>query len=119
MKPDNPVKDGYTFQNWNVDELLTREFDFNTHILQNITLYAKWLIKSEQTKTNVTITFDSNGGSEIQTRKILYGSKVLEPTIPIKDGYTFQGWYTNSELTDLFSFSSIITADIVVPIKYL
>ena len=40
--PDNPTKDGYTFKGWYTDVNLTNEFDFNTPITSNITLYAKW-----------------------------------------------------------------------------
>lgn len=41
-KPENPTKDGYTFENWYVDENCSTVFDFDTAITSNKTIYAKW-----------------------------------------------------------------------------
>ena len=41
-KPSNPSKDKYSFSNWYKDSSLSTEFDFNTQITADITLYAKW-----------------------------------------------------------------------------
>lgn len=41
-KPKDPTKDGYSFAGWYVNEGCTVEFDFNTLISENLTLYAKW-----------------------------------------------------------------------------
>ncbi len=39
---NNPTKENYSFEGWYFDSDLNDEFDFNTTITQNITLYAKW-----------------------------------------------------------------------------
>ena len=41
-KPKDPTKDGFKFAGWYVNEGCTVEFDFNTPISENLTLYAKW-----------------------------------------------------------------------------
>lgn len=41
-KPEDPVKAGFKFAGWYIDEELREEFDFNRPITENITLYAKW-----------------------------------------------------------------------------
>ena len=41
-KPDDPEKDGYTFKGWFTDEALEQEYDFETLVTGDITLYAKW-----------------------------------------------------------------------------
>lgn len=41
-EPTNPEKSGYIFDGWYVDEEFTEKFDFNTPIIKNTTLYAKW-----------------------------------------------------------------------------
>jgi uncharacterized repeat protein (TIGR02543 family) len=41
-RPADPVKEGFTFDNWYIDETLTVPFDFNTPITSNILLIAKW-----------------------------------------------------------------------------
>ncbi len=41
--PDAPTKDGYVFAGWYTDVALTQKYDFNTAIMDNMTLYAKWI----------------------------------------------------------------------------
>lgn len=45
-----------------------------------------------------TVTFDSDGGSAVAPQQVLQGQKVQRPADPIKDGYTFIGWYNKADL---------------------
>ena len=51
-----------------------------------------------------TVTFNSNGGSEVTTIKVVEGSTILPPIRPVKANYLFAGWYTDEALTQLFHF---------------
>ena len=42
------------------------------------------------------------------------GEKAAEPTVPVKEGYIFTGWYTDKECTTLYDFSAPVTADITL-----
>ena len=53
---------------------------------ENITVKAQWEINQ------YTITFDTNGGSEIAPITQDYGTKITTPDNPIRKGYTFKGW---------------------------
>ncbi|MBR2883337.1 MAG: InlB B-repeat-containing protein, partial [Clostridia bacterium] len=44
------------------------------------------------------VTFDTNGGTNVSKQKVDNGGKVEEPATPTKTGYTFAGWYKDSEL---------------------
>ena len=48
--------------------------------------------------TNVTVTFDSDGGSAVEPQSVPQGQLVQRPADPIKDGYTFIGWYNKADL---------------------
>lgn len=51
-----------------------------------------------------TINFDSNGGSEVSSIKTDGTSSITLPNDPIKDGYSFAGWYwDNGTFRDLFT----------------
>ncbi|MDQ0363314.1 InlB B-repeat-containing protein, partial [Breznakia pachnodae] len=102
MEPVIPTKDGYSFDGWYTDTTYTTVWDFNTDtIVGNMTLYAKWNIDDE--KNLYTVTFDSQGGSSINPQTGLErGSKVMEPVIPTKDGYSFDGWYTDTTYTTVW-----------------
>ncbi|WP_420490749.1 InlB B-repeat-containing protein, partial [Neobacillus drentensis] len=86
--PESPTKIGYTFGGWYKDAAFTTEWDFENDTVSaiNITLYAKWIIN------RYTVTFDSQGGSDVTGIHANYHSKITAPTPPIKVGYTFGGW---------------------------
>lgn len=42
VQPEDPSRDGYTFGGWYSNAACTSEFSFNTTILSNKTIYAKW-----------------------------------------------------------------------------
>ena len=44
-----------------------------------------------------TVTFDSNGGSAVESQKVAKGEKIRKPEDPTKVGYTFDGWYVDDE----------------------
>ena len=47
-----------------------------------------------------TVEFDTDGGSQIQSVKA-YHSELLDVSEqPVKEGYTFTGWYTDRACTD-------------------
>ena len=39
-----------------------------------------------------TVTFDSNGGSEVEAQYVIEGGCVFEPAVPVLDGFNFLGW---------------------------
>lgn len=49
--------------------------------------------------TEYTVTFDSLGGSPIESQKVISGNPAVKPTNPTKDGNVFQGWYKSTENT--------------------
>lgn len=54
----------------------------------------------------ITVTFDSNGGSAVDSAAYEYNQSVLAPTDPTKDGFEFIGWFTDREMTDKWDFES-------------
>ena len=55
------------------------------------------------------VTFNTDGGSEVETQYVTEYETVTEPDDPVKEGYVFGGWYYNG---DLFDFDAYITSDI-------
>ena len=77
--PDKPTRKGYTFKGWD------KEIP-ETMPAGNITVKAQWEINQ------YTITFDTNGGSEIAPITQDYGTEITAPDNPTRKGYTFKGW---------------------------
>ncbi len=44
-----------------------------------------------------TVEFNSNGGSEVQSARVLAGNPVRRPTPPVRAGYFLNGWYTDAQ----------------------
>ena len=106
------LPENYAFQGWYTREDLSGDpFDFNTTMGgKPLTLYAKWAA------VPVTVTFDSNGGSDVPPQTIQYAKSPEKPADPVRKGYTFGGWaYTNGTP---FSFSEQITRDTTLVAKW-
>lgn len=56
-----------------------------------------------------TVSFDTNGGSELSKQTVTRNSVIKEPTAPTKDGFDFAGWYTDKELKEKYDFSAKVT----------
>ena len=79
--PDDPTKEGYTFIGWDIP--------FPAKMPAKITtITAQWTINQ------YTITFDTAGGSEIDSIEQDYDTAITAPDAPTKEGYTFIGWDT-------------------------
>ena len=65
-----------------------------------------------------TVTFDSNGGSDVAKQTVTSGEKVNKPADPTREGYEFAGWYTDSKLTTAYDFSSKVTKSITLYAKW-
>ena len=72
------------------------------------------------TKTKAIVTFDTDGGSDIDTQLIPLGTKATKPsTKPTKDGYRFRGWYTDDTYKTKFDFADTnISDDITIYAKF-
>ena len=77
--PEVPAREGYTFLGWEpkVDETVPAH---------DVTYRAQWNVNK------YTLTFDSNGGSDVAAITQDYGTEVTAPANPTREGYTFLSW---------------------------
>ena len=82
------TRTGYTQTGWATVDGGEKVYGLDAVYTQNeaLTLYPVW-------NTNqYTITFDTNGGSEIAPITQDYGTAITAPANPTREGYTFLGW---------------------------
>ena len=84
--PADPTREGYTFIGW--DKAIPA-----TMPAEDLTVTAQWRINQ------YTITFDTDGGSEIAPITQDYGTAITAPANPTREGYTFIGWDTEIPTT--------------------
>ena len=62
-------------------------------------------------KYTVTVTFDSQGGSQVPSQDITVGEPVSQPDDPTRTGYRFLGWYTAATGGARWDFTQPVTGD--------
>lgn len=99
----NLVKTGFTFNGWNtkadgsgINYMVNTKFIINA---SDVTLYALWKVN------RYTLSFESNGGSDVADQNISYNGTTTEPIAPTKLGYTFGGWFKEATLKNSWDFT--------------
>ena len=65
-----------------------------------------------------TVTFHSNGGSEVKPITVPYGTAATEPTDPTNGNKVFGGWYVDAALTTAWDFQDPVTKDLTLYAKW-
>ncbi len=68
--------------------------------------------------TQYTVTFETNGGNKIKSVKVNKNGTLSKPTEPTKDGYTFDGWYSDKECKTSYDFGANVTKPITLYAKW-
>ena len=112
VKPADPTAEGYVFRGWYTTAACTTEFDFNTPIAADTTLYAKW-------DEIYTVTFNVGGhGTAPAAQKVENGGKATKPENPTAKGWRFDGWYTDEKCTARYDFDKAVTANTTLYAKW-
>ena len=109
-EPKGPTRSGYSFEGWLLDG---KEFDFDTPVLSDVSLVASWdrVSSPGPSVTYRTVTFDPANGEGVFTKSVVSGARVSVPEAPVREGYSFAGWYLGDSEYD---FSSPVKGDLVL-----
>lgn len=112
VKPADPTAEGYVFRGWYTTAACTTEFDFNTPITADTTLYAKW-------NETYTVTFNvGRHGTAPTAQTVENGGKATKPENPTAKGWRFDGWYTDEKCTAGYDFDKAVTANTTLYAKW-
>ena len=67
---------------------------------------------------NPTVNFDSNKGTTVDSQTVANGEKISQPADPTREGYVFDGWYTDEALTKKYDFSEAVKDDMTLYAKW-
>ncbi|MCI8299532.1 MAG: DUF4982 domain-containing protein, partial [Lachnospiraceae bacterium] len=109
-KPEEPSKDDFVFAGW-FAEGEEEAFDFETPVMQDLTLTAKWIASSDV----CTVSFQN--GTDTERKVVAKGEKVAKPEDPEKFGHTFQGWFAE-DAAEAFDFETPVTGDLTLTAKW-
>lgn len=114
--------DGFAFYTWESDDVtfITLESDTTTFIMpaKEVVVGAIFGIKQTGEAQTVAVNFDTMGGSEIEPVNVEIGGTVSAPANPVKQGYKFDGWYSDATCTLPFDFATQIYASTFVYAKW-
>ena len=108
---------GYKFAGWYVqgakfDDVIQPGIEIT--MSSDLTLTATWE-KIPDVATYI-VTFDSKGGTAVQSQTVEENGKVVKPADPTREGYRFEGWFCDGKP---FSFDTAITADTVLTARWM
>ncbi|MBO5356166.1 MAG: InlB B-repeat-containing protein [Clostridia bacterium] len=118
----NEIIDGET-PNYNYEKKDTAEWDYTVEgwsnsvggdVLSSIpsaTENATYYAVVTKVKQKYTVTFNSNGGSTVESQTVEYGALATLPEEPTYDGYRFMGWCTDLDGNNSVDFNSAITGN--------
>ena len=116
VKPTDPTKTDCSFLGWYKDAAYTSAWEFSTDVVNgDITLYARW---SNPGEAVYTVTFDTDGGNEMETASVKVGEKLTMPANPQKLGFNFRGWYSDTEKQIAYDFNTPVTGDMTLYAKW-
>lgn len=106
-QPGAPTRPGYTFNGWFTASSGGSLWDFSTDTVGgDATLYAQW------TPINLSLVFDSQGGTPVAGQTVAYDTLATQPGDPTRTGQSFDGWFTAPSGGTLWDFS---TATVTAP----
>ncbi len=104
VQPANPLKNGYIFIGWYTDPNCYTEWNFYTDkVNEDIVLYAKWIEDISHTTTYI-VSFNTCGGSLVDSITVDEGDIINEPMVPTREGYIFDGWYKDDSFLIKWDF---------------
>ena len=69
-------------------------------------------------KDTYTVTFNTNGGTDVTKQKIDENENAQSPEKPEKDGFVFCGWFTDEDFTEEYDFSQKVTKNLTLYAKW-
>ena len=103
--------EGKVFAGWNLGNVGEK-----IKVTENITLVAQW--KDDAKSPTYTVSFYTDGGSEVASQTVKRGEKAIRPADPEKEGYHFDGWYRSIMYTSAYTFDSPVISNLMIYAKW-
>ena len=99
------------FDGWYLDSEYEEKYEFDS-TNNSINLYGRYL------EDSCLISFESNGGTPIESYIVKCGVKISEPLAPTKLNYEFDGWYCDPYLVRPYDFNTVVNGSKTLYAKY-
>lgn len=105
-----PTEAGKVFKGWFNDngETVAPE---TVITVNNFNADGKYFLNAYGETISYAVVFVANGGSDVDPQVVNYDGKATKPADPTREGYTFDGWFADKELTQAADFDAAVTAN--------
>ena len=104
QQPTAPSREDYIFSGWYRNSTYTTAWSFaSDEVTEPLTLYAKWISSSAAV---FTVTFNVLSGSAVPPQQVVQGENAAQPSNPVREGFTFGGWYKEAACTNAWDFGN-------------
>ena len=118
-RPSDPAESGWIFGGWYTDETCLTAFDFDTPIIKDTVIYAKWTKEAPPKPETYIVSFNMGGhGVQIAPQIVKDGEKAIRPDDPAEEKWKFLGWYADAAFAAVFDFDAPVHADLAVYAKW-
>lgn len=102
-EPSPPTRSNFKFAGWYKESALENQWNFSLDkVKAATTIYARWV---DEDIATFNLTFATSGGSPVTAQTIETGALANEPAAPLRTGYTFGGWFKETELLNQWNFA--------------
>ena len=117
LKSSAPSFEGYEFNGWMTESKHPYTLP-DTMPAENLTLYANWSAINYKIRYIIVIDPNKIENNPLHlTKNYHFEDTIIDAGVPIKSGYIFAGWYTNTSFTEAFRLSSMPSHNIEVYAK--
>lgn len=104
-----PTKEGLVFADWYYDENFETVCPEKITASKNLTLYARY---------GSLVSFETDGGTEVEPKIIFENDEIGTLPPSYKDGFSFCGWYYDSELKNIVKEKNVPTTSFTVYARF-
>ena len=118
IAPTDPERPGYNFKGWHLNTEDGDEYFFDSPVEENLHLVAQWEEIPDDEATFYNVTFESNGGSTVDTQSVKEG-QCATFVLPTKPGYVFAGWFYDDTTFEVeYNFATPVMFDVKLYAKW-
>jgi uncharacterized repeat protein (TIGR02543 family) len=107
-KPADPTRAGYAFTGWFDAASGGTAYMWPHTLTANVSMHAQW----QAVATQYTITFESEGGSVVESVTANADAAIPKPADPTRAGYAFTGWFNAASGGTAYTWPHTLTANV-------
>ena len=112
-QPSEPVRSGYRFAGWYIDQSFSSQYNFSNTVSSDFSLYAKWI-----QLVSITYNLNYDGAPQNVIVSLDINQTPDEPVTPVREGFTFAGWFLDSNGNGVYEFEPL-AENLVVYAKWI